>query len=235
MKPDYKFRDMRFAIGLFYYSLELKYKVVITNYRLPRCRSPPIQKFGLSKFLDWRFCPMAKQYYIKKDPSASGADIEWIAINEKDFYQLITSPAGKGRYFIDMDEFMIESTEAEYKDWRKEKDHRDYLHEQESQVQLLSLYGSENDSRGDLIPDMSASTEEQALASILRKALNEALSSLDKESYMIIDALILAQDRKSERDLASEYGLSQNAVHKRKKNILENLRLLVVKAEKSSQ
>ena len=24
---------------------------------------------------------MAKQYYIKRDPSASGADIEWIAIN----------------------------------------------------------------------------------------------------------------------------------------------------------
>lgn len=39
---------------------------------------------------------MAKQYYIKKDPSASGTDIEWIAINGKDFYQLITSPAGKG-------------------------------------------------------------------------------------------------------------------------------------------
>ena len=58
---------------------------------------------------------MAKQYYIKRDPSASGADIEWIAINGKDFYQLITSPAGKGRYFIDMDGFMIESTEAEYR------------------------------------------------------------------------------------------------------------------------
>lgn len=178
---------------------------------------------------------MAKQYYIKKDPSTSGADIEWIAINGKDFYQLITSPVGKGRYFIDMGEFMIESTEAEYKDWRKEKDHSDYLHEQESQVQLLSLYGNEDGICGDLIPDMSASTEEQALASILQKTLNKALSSLDKESYMIIDALILTQDRKSERDLASEYGLSQNAVHKRKNKILENLKLLVVKAEKSSQ
>ena len=62
---------------------------------------------------------MAKQYYIKKDPSAIGSDIEWTAINGKEFYQLITSPAGKGRYFIDMDEFMIEATEAEYKDWRK--------------------------------------------------------------------------------------------------------------------
>lgn len=178
---------------------------------------------------------MAKQYYIKKDPSATGSDIEWAAINGKEFYQLITSPAGKGRYFIDMDEFIIESTEAEYKDWRKEKDHSDYLHEQESKVQLLPLYVDENDMHGDLIPDMAASTEEQAMASILRKTLREALSSLDDESYTIIDALILAQNRKSERDLASEFGLSQNAVHKRKNKILKNLKFLVVKAEKSSQ
>ncbi len=178
---------------------------------------------------------MAKQYYIKRDPSAIGSDIEWTAINGKEFYQLLTSPAGKGRYFIEMDEFMIEATEAEYKDWRKEKDHSDYLQAQESQVQLLPLCGGENGSQGDLIPDMAASTEEQAMAAILRKALKEALNALDDESYTIIDALILAQDRKSERDLASEFGLSQNAVHKRKNKILKTLKLLVVKGEKSSQ
>ena len=50
---------------------------------------------------------MAKQYYIKKNPSVDGPSVEWIAINGKEFYQLITSPAGKGRYFIDMDDFMI--------------------------------------------------------------------------------------------------------------------------------
>ena len=96
---------------------------------------------------------MAKQYYIKRDPSAIGSDIEWTAINGKEFYQLLTSPAGKGRYFIEMDEFMIEATEAEYKDWRKEKDHSDYLQAQESQVQVLPLCGGENGSQGDLIPE----------------------------------------------------------------------------------
>lgn len=181
---------------------------------------------------------MPKQYYIKKDPQIDGPKVEWIAINGKEFYQLITSPAGKGRYFIDMDEFMIESTEAEYKDWRREKDHSDYLRKQEGTVQLLSLCGGQFDEDGgfkELIADISAGTEERAIASIIRKALNEALNSLDEESYMIIDALILAHDRKSERDLAFEFGLSQNAVHKRKNKILKNLKLLVVKAEKSSQ
>lgn len=178
---------------------------------------------------------MAKQYYIKKDPSAIGSDIEWAAINGKEFYQLITSPAGKGRYFIDMDEFMIEATEAEYKDWRREKNHSDYLRKQEAQVQLLSLHDNGDSSQRDLIPDMTANTEEQAMDSIVRKALNEALCALDAESFMLIDALILAQDRKSERDLASEYGLSQKAINKRKHKILNHLKLMVLKAEKSQK
>ena len=99
------------------------------------------------------------------------------------------------------------------------KDHTDYLHEQESHVQLLSFYDGEEDGPGGYIPDLFANSEEQAMASIVRKALSDALSSLDKESHMIIDDLILAHDRKSERDFASEFGISQNAVHKRKEKI----------------
>ena len=92
---------------------------------------------------------MAKQYYIKKDPSVSGPDIEWLSINGKEFYQLVTSAAGRGRYFIDMDEFMIESTEAEYKEWRKERDHSDYLHEQEYPAHPLQGWDGDRIDRRD--------------------------------------------------------------------------------------
>lgn len=47
-------------------------------------------------------CPMAKQYYIKKNPGLYSPNVEWGAINGKKFYQLITSLAGRDRYFIDM-------------------------------------------------------------------------------------------------------------------------------------
>lgn len=181
---------------------------------------------------------MAKQYYIKKDPAVDDPSIEWIAINGKEFYELITSPAGKGRYFIDMDDFMIEASEADYKDWRRDKDHSDYLREQEVNVQLLSLSSDlspEDSSGGDLVPDETANTEEQAIASIAQKALCAALKTLDTESYLLIDSLILSENRKTERDLASEYGLSQKAVNKRKNKILKNLKSLVLKTGKSSQ
>ena len=178
---------------------------------------------------------MAKQYYIKRDPSASGADIEWIAINGKDFYQLITSPAGKGRYFIDMDGFMIESTEAEYKDWRKERDHSDYLHKQESQVQLLSLYGCEDDSQGDSIPDMDVSTEETALHSLELQELTKALKMLDDDEYSLIYALFLSQNCKTQSQLSSRLGLTQAGISRQKKRILEKLKFIVIKSKISSQ
>lgn len=181
---------------------------------------------------------MAKQYYIKKDPAVSGPDIEWIALNGKEFYQLITSPAGRGRYFIDMDDFMIEASETEYTEWRREKNHSDYLRMQEKEIQMLSLHTDVRswDGRSEEdIRDQVTDTEAEAIASIARKALNTALNSLDPESYLIIDALILSPGDKSERDLALEFGVSQNAVHKRKNKILKKLKFLVVKAEKSQQ
>jgi len=195
----------------------------------------------ISTFQNFRtggFALMAKQYYIKKDPSANGPDVEWIAINGKEFYNLITSPAGKGRYFIDMEDFMIEANKSEYMEWRKEKDHHDYLSEHEAGIQLLSLYSDIQTGNGngeEIVSDESLGTEELALKSIAQKALLAALNTLDMESYQLIESLILSDCRKSERELASVFGLSQNAVNKRKNKILENLKILVVKSEKSSQ
>lgn len=181
---------------------------------------------------------MVKQYYIKKDPAVSGPDIEWTALNGKEFYQLITSPAGKGRYFIDMDDFMIEASETEYVEWRREKNHSDYLRMQEKEIQMLSLHTDVRSGDGrseEDIRDQGTDTEAEAIASIVRKALNTALNSLDQESYLIIHALILSPGDKSERDLAAEFGLSQKAINKRKQKFLKNLKLLVLKLEKSQQ
>lgn len=181
---------------------------------------------------------MTKQYYIKKDPTIDGPNVEWIAVNGKEFYRLITSPAGKGRYFIDMDDFMIEANVAEYAEWRSEKNHQNYLSEQESAVQLLSLQSdmsTENGSGEEIIPDEAISTEELAIKSIVQQALLAALNSLDAESYHLIDSLILSDERKTEREIASKFGLSQKAVNKRKNKILKNLKFLVLKSKKSQQ
>jgi len=50
----------------------------------------------------------------------------------------VRSPEGKGRFFIKLDSdgeddgrIVMEATKAEYVQWRKEKDHSDYIREQE--------------------------------------------------------------------------------------------------------
>lgn len=181
---------------------------------------------------------MAKQYYIKKDPSVDGPNVEWIAINGKEFYQLITSPAGKGRYFIDMDDFMIEATEAEYTDWRKEKDHTDYLRLHENDRLTLSLYSdmiSEGGNGEDVLRDEMPSTEDEAIRTLELEELEKALKMLESDEYFLIHSLFLSSEHKKEADLAYKIGLTQSGVSWKKKKILAKLKFLLIKSQKSSQ
>lgn len=66
-------------------------------------------------------------------------------------------------------------------------------------------------------------------------ALQKALECLDSESYQLIYALYLADTRKTERELARDWGVSQNAINKQKRKILKMLNILVVKSQKSQQ
>lgn len=181
---------------------------------------------------------MAKQYYVKKNPDSTGADIEWNALTGQEFYRLITSPAGKGRYFIDMDNFMIEANKEQYIEWRREKDHSDYLREQEEGHSVLSIYSdlsAETRNGEEIIPDTNTNVEAEALRAVEYSVLRTALGALDEKSYRLISALYSSEKEISERALATEMGLPQSTVNKRKKKILKNLKFVVVKLKKSSQ
>jgi len=181
---------------------------------------------------------MAKQYYIKKAPTVDGPNVEWIAINGKEFYQLITSSAGKGRYFIDMEDFMIESSEKEYADWRKEKDHSDYLRSHEDKRQILSLYSDmvTQDGNGEnLFQNEVLSTEDRALRSLEFEELKKALSLLESNEYYLIYALFLSPKQQKETELAKKFGVTQSGISWQKKKILEKLKSLLVKPQKNSQ
>lgn len=64
---------------------------------------------------------MGRRYYRKNDPSAQGADIRWIEMNGLEFWQFVASQKGRGRYFIDLDEYVIEATKEIYDEWHREK------------------------------------------------------------------------------------------------------------------
>ena len=88
----------------------------------------------------------------------------------------------------------------------------------------------------DTIEDSTHQTvEDEVISRINIETIRTALSLLNRDDYILIYKLYLMDGRETERTLAKELGISQAAVHKRKTKVLENLRLLVIKIEKSQQ
>ena len=86
-----------------------------------------------------------------------------------------------------------------------------------------------------VIEDSAVFAEQDVLKGLDLEALRAALSQLDDESYILINELYLAKNRKTESEMARLLGCSQVAVHKRKKKILRRLKFLVIKSQKSQQ
>lgn len=73
--------------------------------------------------------------------------------------------------------------------------------------------------------EMTEGPEEQVLRAIEVEQLNNALSRLTKDENALID--LLFYQMKTEREVADLYHLSQSAVNKRRKKVLEKLRKLL--------
>ena len=145
---------------------------------------------------------MNKRYFRKKNPLCRTEEIEWIEMTGKEFLAFVNAPCNAGRFFIDMDDVVLECTEAEHQAYRSEVNHHNYLMEQEEGWETTSLYCLEPDSGcngEEVIADETQDVEAAAIFSTDKKNLEVALSRLDSESYSLIYALYLASERKTER------------------------------------
>lgn len=73
--------------------------------------------------------------------------------------------------------------------------------------------------------EKTASAEEQALQNIQTQQLHKALLLLSDDERDLIERLFFQEQ--TEREIAAVYGLSQNAVNKRRKRVLDKLRELI--------
>ena len=181
---------------------------------------------------------MARQYLRKTEPYDQNPNSDWIMMTGREFYQFISSPEGRRRYFIIWDDLVIEAPRDQYNDWLSEEEHYGYLRQYENGWNTISLYSDlaqdGKDGEG-MVPDPAVDVEHSAIANIRRDALIAALRHLDHQSFYLIYSLYLARHTKTESKLAKEVGISQQAIHKRKEKILGELKFLVVKCEKSPQ
>ena len=75
--------------------------------------------------------------------------------------------------------------------------------------------------------DDAEEVEEQAIRNLLSEQLGKVVKRLSlKDQWLIADLYVW---EKSERQIAKEYGISQNMVHKRKKQVLDQLKRLLEK------
>lgn len=69
------------------------------------------------------------------------------------------------------------------------------------------------------------SVEDQALKNLQFQQLHKALTVLSDDERDLIERLFFREQ--TEREIAKEYGMSQNAINKRRKRVLDRLRALL--------
>lgn len=156
----------------------------------------------------------------------------------REFYYFVNSSECQGRHFIDMGDVVLESSEAEARSFKAEQNHSYYIRTQEESRITLSLYVAEDQngcSGEEIAADETQDVEAEVILRMESKALRTAILQLDKDSRLLIHALYFADTQKTERELAQECGISQVAIHKQKKKVLERLKFLVIKYQKSQQ
>jgi hypothetical protein len=185
---------------------------------------------------------MSRTYWVKKNPNCNKDETQWIEMNGNEFYKFIISPKGKGRYFIDFDDYKIEATIADYVKWRSEKDHSDYLREKAADYITISLYAMETAdgcNGEDVIGDVSINVEIDIEKLLMIENLREVLLTLPSDERSLIQKLFLCDLPKTERALSVLEGIPQKTINDRKNRILVRLKNLLektpLKSKKSSQ
>lgn len=173
---------------------------------------------------------MFTRYFRKKNPSNGAGAVEWVEMSGREYYRFVTDPSNKNRYFLDMGDVVLECTEAEYKRYKAEDDHRNYIQEQNEDMIIMSLNTMEQQEildGTDVIADMEQNVEESALYNLLKNDLRKALQCLPKYDYWLIYELYLSVPPKTVRQLSKESGTPVMTLQNRKLRIIKALKKIL--------
>lgn len=188
-----------------------------------------------------------KIYLVKKDPSATGGNIEWRQLTREQFRTFTKSPAGRGRYFVrltdDIDyecpEIFIEATYEDYRKWKAGYNRHQYLKEQAEEYEVVSADApvAEGISLMDMLADDSVSIEEELLSLDEKVRLRIAVRQLSAQDQRLLELLYFQETPMALSDVLAGMNLNTHqALYKRKKKVLKIIfDLLVADYEKSQQ
>lgn len=147
---------------------------------------------------------------------------EYIEISYEEYKQLMQhSPRPHFWLFGGM---LLEVPEKEHMEMNRERSRRMYVYKQSKKVEEFSYESmTEGDFEGNLIlVDERSEVGEIVEKKLMVEKLHKVLSELSAEDRDLIRAMYFEEC--SERAYAKQIGISQVAVHKRKKQVLEKLK-----------
>lgn len=128
------------------------------------------------------------------------------------------------KYYWIIDGKYYEVSKETYQKYKKEHDHSKMLQKYEEEVHVFSLdaMAAEDITGHDIIADTSVNVEEEAIHNLMLEKLREVLKGLSSDELHLIEQIYTYG--KTEREMATELGISQVAVHKQKLKVLDKLK-----------
>lgn len=159
--------------------------------------------------------------------------VRYKELRGKALYDYQSSAEGKGEYMDDTDEsgnsYGMKIPDELKTEFRSEKRHADYLTEHSKGYITISLDMNVGEEAEETLEAfICAEDSDDVYNTVLRRErinkLNNILPSLDKEEMELIFRLFLSDNLLTEGEYAELIGSSQQAIHYRKKEVLDRLK-----------
>ena len=182
---------------------------------------------------------MKKLFFRWKDENCNGVNPEWVEMTGKEFLDFKRNPKNKHRKFAEyIDEYqesetiVMEVTKDTYNRWhcedvirkRKRTERMEAGYKEISMDEEICGQNVEDFTLHDVLADDSIDVEQDAIKRCELSRLKAALKHLETEEMELLTALFLTDNPLNEREYAERLGVSQPAINKQKKMIMEKIR-----------
>lgn len=140
-----------------------------------------------------------------------------------------TDPTYQDKKFIPLHGMLMEVSEADYVAFYKDKRRQKYLDEQSEENGDISvdMLTTEEFNGADILVDTSEPVDELVIRSMMMDKLQDCLSLLSADELDLIQAIFYKG--LTEREYAQQKGVYHNAIHKKKKRILDKIKKILEK------
>ena len=166
---------------------------------------------------------MKTRYFRRKQNSDA---VEWIEMSGAEYLDFVRDPENKDRFFLNMENVVLECSKEEYLQSRTEKRRSDYFAESKKGWMIISLFAqADKESTGEeVIPDPDADVEENILHTLAVQRVREVVDALPEEDAALLRALYLQTPPLTLRAYSEKTGIPVMTLHYRKEKLLRLLK-----------